>query len=283
MAKVSRSAFSSLSALQQPGQTSGNLSEPRFRTCAENSRRRAGMTPACVSTASGRRSSAASAAFGTASARFDGRSRRRYLSGRPMEAKLSSRTPRISRLHEGLEDDGNEWPILIRIPPLVDRIKPGVRVLFVGINPGVRSAISGHHFAGFSNRFWKLLYESKLVPEPLTFEDDDRLPEFGFGITNIVPRATPSISTLAPAEYVAGRLRLAAQGAALQAADRRHGRRYGVPRNVSRAERRREARATTRTDRRHRGVRATKPQRAERQLHACRDAGGVSRLEAPVQ
>ncbi len=93
-------------------------------------------------------------------------------------------------------------------PPLRDRIRPGVRVLFVGINPGVRSALSGHHFAGFSNRFWRLLHESKLVPEPLTFEDDDRLPEFGYGITNIVPRATPSISTLAPAEYVAGRLRL---------------------------------------------------------------------------
>lgn len=93
-------------------------------------------------------------------------------------------------------------------PPLRDRIKPGVRVLFVGINPGVKSAISGHHFAGASNRFWRLLAESKLVPEPLTFEHDDRLPEFGYGITNIVPRATPSISTLGPAEYVAGRLRL---------------------------------------------------------------------------
>lgn len=93
-------------------------------------------------------------------------------------------------------------------PPLRDRIRPGVRVLFVGINPGVKSALSGHHFAGASNRFWRLLAESKLVPEPLTFEHDDRLPEFGYGITNIVPRATPSISTLAPAEYVAGRLRL---------------------------------------------------------------------------
>jgi len=99
-------------------------------------------------------------------------------------------------------------PDLESYPPLVDRIKPGVRVLFVGINPGVRSAESGHHFAGFSNRFWKLLFESKLVAEPLTFEDDDRLPEFGYGITNIVARATPSISTLAPKEYLAGRLRL---------------------------------------------------------------------------
>lgn len=99
-------------------------------------------------------------------------------------------------------------PDFASYPPLRDRIKPGVRVLFVGINPGVKSAISGHHFAGPSNRFWRLLAESKLVPEPLTFEQDDRLPEFGYGITNIVSRATPGIDTLAPAEYVPGRLRL---------------------------------------------------------------------------
>jgi TDG/mug DNA glycosylase family protein len=97
------------------------------------------------------------------------------------------------------------------LPPLRDRIRPGVEVLFVGINPGVRSALTGHHFAGFSNRFWKLLYESRLVPEPLTFADDDRLPDWGFGITNIVARATPGIDTLRPDEYVGGRRRLLAK------------------------------------------------------------------------
>lgn len=96
----------------------------------------------------------------------------------------------------------------VTLPPLRDRIRPGVRVLFVGINPGVRSSLTGHHFAGFSNRFWKLLYESRLVPEPITCFDDDRLPEWGYGITNIVSRPTPGISTLRPEEYVAGRLRL---------------------------------------------------------------------------
>lgn len=85
---------------------------------------------------------------------------------------------------------------------LKDRIRPGVRVLFVGINPGVRSAITGHHFAGYSNRFWKLLWESRLVPEPLTFEDDDRLPEWGFGITNLIARPTPGIGDLRPQEYL---------------------------------------------------------------------------------
>ena len=97
---------------------------------------------------------------------------------------------------------------LAALPPLRDRIEPGVRILFVGINPGIRSAETGHHFAGYSNRFWKLLFESGLVPEPITYEDDDRLPSFGFGITNICPRATPGIDTLRPEEYVAGRARL---------------------------------------------------------------------------
>jgi len=79
-----------------------------------------------------------------------------------------------------------------------------VRVLFVGINPGVRSALTGHHFAGFSNRFWRLLHDSGLVPEPVTFQDDDRLPGWGFGITNVVARATPGIDSLRPDEYREG-------------------------------------------------------------------------------
>ena len=87
---------------------------------------------------------------------------------------------------------------------LKDRIRPALAVLFVGINPGVRSAITGHHFAGYSNRFWKLLYESGLVPEPITYADDARLLEFGFGITNLVARPSPGIDDLKPSEYVDG-------------------------------------------------------------------------------
>ena len=87
---------------------------------------------------------------------------------------------------------------------LKDRIGPDLRVLFVGINPGVRSAQTGHHFAGFSNRFWKLLWDAALVPEPITYADDRRLPEFGYGITNLVARPSPGIDSLSPAEYVAG-------------------------------------------------------------------------------
>jgi TDG/mug DNA glycosylase family protein len=94
----------------------------------------------------------------------------------------------------------SEWPKL----RLRDRVAPDLRVLFVGINPGVRSAVTGHHFAGFSNRFWKLLRESTLVPEPITYEEDARLVEWGLGITNLIARPSPGINDLRPAEYVEG-------------------------------------------------------------------------------
>ena len=77
-------------------------------------------------------------------------------------------------------------------------------MLFVGINPGVRSAVTGHHFAGYSNRFWKLLNESRLAAQATSHMDDDRLPEWGFGITNLVPRPSPGIDDLSPHEYVDG-------------------------------------------------------------------------------
>jgi len=64
--------------------------------------------------------------------------------------------------------------------------------------------MTGHHFAGYSNRFWKLLYEARLVPEPIGSADDHRLPDWSLGITNLVPRATPGIDTLKPEEFVAG-------------------------------------------------------------------------------
>jgi TDG/mug DNA glycosylase family protein len=88
---------------------------------------------------------------------------------------------------------------------LKDRLAPDLRIMFVGINPGVRSAQTGHHFAGVSNRFWKLLTESGLVAEPVTHVDDDRLlAQRGFGFTNLIARPSPGIDDLKPAEYVEG-------------------------------------------------------------------------------
>src|SRR5262249_45924342 len=56
--------------------------------------------------------------------------------------------------------------------------------------------------------FWKLLHDSKLVDEPIDYRDDDRLPDWGFGVTNLIPRPTPGIDTLRPREYAAGVRRL---------------------------------------------------------------------------
>jgi double-stranded uracil-DNA glycosylase len=77
-------------------------------------------------------------------------------------------------------------------------------VILVGINPGVMSARTGHHFAGPTNRFWGLLYAAGIVPQPITHEDDVRLPEWGIGMTNLIARPSPGIDDLSPAEYLEG-------------------------------------------------------------------------------
>jgi TDG/mug DNA glycosylase family protein len=91
---------------------------------------------------------------------------------------------------------------------LPDRLAPDLKILFVGINPGLRSAALGHHYAGHSNRFWKLLYEAALVPEPVTYRDDERLLEWGLGLTNLVARPTAGMESLTPEDYAAGRAAL---------------------------------------------------------------------------
>jgi TDG/mug DNA glycosylase family protein len=87
---------------------------------------------------------------------------------------------------------------------LTDVLQPGLRVILVGINPGVMSATTGHHFAGPTNRFWGLLYEAGIVPQPVTHEDDVRLPQWGIGMTNLIARPSPGIDDLSPAEYLEG-------------------------------------------------------------------------------
>lgn len=92
--------------------------------------------------------------------------------------------------------------------PLPDYLRPGVHILLVGINPGLRSAEVGHHFAGRSNRFWKLLHEARLIPRPLTYQDDWRLPEWGLGLTNLVHRATRTAGELTAEDFEVGKRRL---------------------------------------------------------------------------
>lgn len=93
-------------------------------------------------------------------------------------------------------------------PGLPDYVIPDLRVLFVGINPGLRSAEVGHHFAGHSNRFWKLLADSHLVPHPLNYWEDSRLLDWGIGLTNLVSRPTMGIHELTRKDYHQGRITL---------------------------------------------------------------------------
>jgi TDG/mug DNA glycosylase family protein len=93
---------------------------------------------------------------------------------------------------------------LAKVTALSDFLRPGLDLVFVGINPGVRSAAAGHHYAGPSNLFWPLLYESGLVTEPLTFRDDERVLEWGIGLTNMVARSSPGLADLSLEELRAG-------------------------------------------------------------------------------
>lgn len=81
---------------------------------------------------------------------------------------------------------------------------PRPRVLFVGINPGLRSGALGHHFAGRGNPFWRLLHEAGLVPRLIAPQDDQALAGYGLALTNVCPRTTRTAAELTPAEWARG-------------------------------------------------------------------------------
>jgi double-stranded uracil-DNA glycosylase len=85
---------------------------------------------------------------------------------------------------------------------------PGLQVLFVGINPSLRSAEVGHNFARPGNRFWPTLHAAGFTPRRLAPHEDGTLPSFGLGIVNFVSRPTRSASELSVAELRAGAQRL---------------------------------------------------------------------------
>ncbi|NUP00130.1 MAG: G/U mismatch-specific DNA glycosylase [Nonomuraea sp.] len=91
---------------------------------------------------------------------------------------------------------------------------PGLNVLFCGINPGLMSEATGHHFARPGNRFWPALHLSGFTPRLLAPAEQHLLPSYGLGITNIVPRASAKASELSREELVEGGLRLAGKVAA---------------------------------------------------------------------
>lgn len=91
---------------------------------------------------------------------------------------------------------------------LRDVIAPDLDVLFCGINPGLYSGATGHHFARPGNRFWPALFRSGFTPRLLTADEDRTLPQFGCGVTNLVARTTATADELTPDELTAGGARL---------------------------------------------------------------------------
>lgn len=89
-----------------------------------------------------------------------------------------------------------------------DVIAPGLKVLFVGINPGLYTAAVGHHFARPGNRFWPTLHAAGFTPLLLSPFDERELLKYGYGITNIVNRATAGAAELSLEELVVGGKRL---------------------------------------------------------------------------
>lgn len=92
-----------------------------------------------------------------------------------------------------------------------DVIAHGLRVLFCGINPGLYTAVVGHHFARPGNRFWPALYRAGFTSRLLSAFEEQELLESGYGITNVVARATATAAELSPEEFVEGGRRLAAK------------------------------------------------------------------------
>lgn len=85
---------------------------------------------------------------------------------------------------------------------------PPLSVLFCGINPGLVSAATGHHFARPGNRFWPVLHAAGFTPRLLRPAEQGELAALGLGITNMAPRATARADELSTAELVAGGVRL---------------------------------------------------------------------------
>jgi TDG/mug DNA glycosylase family protein len=87
-------------------------------------------------------------------------------------------------------------------------VQPGLRVLFVGINPSLRSAEVGHHFARPGNRFWPTLHAAGFTSRRLRPDEDQELPAHGVGVTNIAFRPTRAAAELTDDELREGAVEL---------------------------------------------------------------------------
>ena len=104
-----------------------------------------------------------------------------------------------------------EQLLAARNKTLPDVIAPGLRVLFCGINPGLYTAAIGHHFGRPGNRFWPTLHRAGFTPRLFSPYEERELLPLGYGITNVVDRATAAADEIAPKEFVAGGRKLEAK------------------------------------------------------------------------
>src|ERR1700709_2384472 len=86
---------------------------------------------------------------------------------------------------------------------LPDILQPGLSVVFCGINPGMRAASTGHHFAGRGNRFWQVIHKAGFTPERIDPEDDRSLLQYGCGLTTVVSRPAARADELSAWEFKA--------------------------------------------------------------------------------
>ncbi|MFF4822530.1 G/U mismatch-specific DNA glycosylase [Streptomyces sp. NPDC001312] len=100
--------------------------------------------------------------------------------------------------------------------PVPDVVADGLRVLFCGINPGLMTAATGHHFARPGNRFWPVLHRSGFTPRLIKPAEQGELPSYGLGITNVVARPTARAQELTSQEYREGGRLLALKVARLR-------------------------------------------------------------------
>lgn len=86
-------------------------------------------------------------------------------------------------------------------PGLRDILATNLRVVFCGINPGLKSAVLGHHFAGRGNRFWKTIHLAGFTPEEITPENGESILVYRCGLTTAVDRATSRADELSRDEF----------------------------------------------------------------------------------
>ncbi|XP_033746442.1 uncharacterized protein LOC117331708 isoform X1 [Pecten maximus] len=117
------------------------------------------------------------------------------------QEKITDHMPVKKKKHDRFKGMPEE-EVMKRLLP--DHLAQDLDIVIVGINPGLMAAYIGHHYAGPGNHFWKCMYLSGLIPEPLTAYDDTKLLNYGIGFTNIVARTTRGSADLTRKEIKEG-------------------------------------------------------------------------------